>query len=78
VTTLEKPKTPHRDSPDPGPSNWPSAASPRCRTGRGCHDAIYAARAGGGIIEDVDGNRLIDLGSGYFAVTDDRQTPHPG
>ncbi|MFF4260198.1 4-aminobutyrate--2-oxoglutarate transaminase [Streptomyces sp. NPDC001663] len=25
---------------------------------------VFAARAGGGIIEDVDGNRLIDLGSG--------------
>ncbi|WP_416966818.1 4-aminobutyrate--2-oxoglutarate transaminase [Streptomyces sp. 4F14] len=25
---------------------------------------VFAARAGGGIVEDVDGNRLIDLGSG--------------
>ncbi|TKV59302.1 4-aminobutyrate--2-oxoglutarate transaminase [Nakamurella flava] len=29
---------------------------------------VYVQRAGGGIIEDVDGNRLIDLGSG-IAVT---------
>ncbi|MFJ5264604.1 4-aminobutyrate--2-oxoglutarate transaminase [Streptomyces sp. NPDC088387] len=29
---------------------------------------VFAARAGGGIIEDVDGNRLIDFGSG-IAVT---------
>lgn len=29
---------------------------------------LYVQRAGGGIIEDVDGNRLIDLGSG-IAVT---------
>ncbi len=29
---------------------------------------VYATRASGGVIEDVDGNRLIDLGSG-FAVT---------
>ncbi|MDY6054624.1 4-aminobutyrate--2-oxoglutarate transaminase [Micrococcus sp.] len=29
---------------------------------------VFAARAGGGVIEDVDGNRLIDLGSG-IAVT---------
>ena len=29
---------------------------------------VYARRAGGGIVEDVDGNRLIDLGSG-IAVT---------
>lgn len=29
---------------------------------------VYAARAGGGVVEDVDGNVLIDLGSG-IAVT---------
>ncbi|MFH8796653.1 4-aminobutyrate--2-oxoglutarate transaminase [Streptomyces sp. NPDC017941] len=29
---------------------------------------VFAARAGGGVIEDVDGNRLIDFGSG-IAVT---------
>ena len=29
---------------------------------------VYAARAAGGIVEDVDGNRLIDLGAG-IAVT---------
>lgn len=29
---------------------------------------VYAARAAGGILEDVDGNRLIDLASG-IAVT---------
>ncbi|MDO4240085.1 4-aminobutyrate--2-oxoglutarate transaminase [Micrococcus sp.] len=29
---------------------------------------VFAARAGGGIVEDVDGNRLIDLGAG-IAVT---------
>ena len=31
--------------------------------------AVYAARAGGGIVEDVDGNRLIDLGSGIAVTT---------
>jgi 4-aminobutyrate aminotransferase / (S)-3-amino-2-methylpropionate transaminase / 5-aminovalerate transaminase len=30
---------------------------------------VYASRAGGGIIEDVDGNRLIDLGSGIAVTT---------
>jgi 4-aminobutyrate aminotransferase / (S)-3-amino-2-methylpropionate transaminase / 5-aminovalerate transaminase len=30
---------------------------------------VYAARAGGGIVEDVDGNRLIDLGSGIAVTT---------
>ncbi|GGB14686.1 4-aminobutyrate aminotransferase GabT [Flexivirga endophytica] len=30
---------------------------------------VYAARAAGGIIEDVDGNTLIDLGSGIAVTT---------
>ena len=30
---------------------------------------VYAARADGGIVEDVDGNRLIDLGSGIAVTT---------
>jgi 4-aminobutyrate aminotransferase/(S)-3-amino-2-methylpropionate transaminase len=31
--------------------------------------SVFAARAAGGIIEDVDGNRLIDLGSGIAVTT---------
>ncbi len=30
---------------------------------------VFAARAAGGIVEDVDGNRLIDLGSGIAVTT---------
>ncbi|MCW2686681.1 MAG: 4-aminobutyrate aminotransferase [Mycobacterium sp.] len=30
---------------------------------------VYAARAGGGVLEDVDGNRFIDLGSGIAVTT---------
>jgi 4-aminobutyrate aminotransferase / (S)-3-amino-2-methylpropionate transaminase / 5-aminovalerate transaminase len=30
---------------------------------------VFAARAGGGIVEDVDGNRFIDLGSGIAVTT---------
>ena len=30
---------------------------------------VVAPRAGGGIVEDVDGNRLIDLGSGIAVTT---------
>jgi 4-aminobutyrate aminotransferase/(S)-3-amino-2-methylpropionate transaminase len=30
---------------------------------------VFAARAGGGIVEDVDGNTLIDLGSGIAVTT---------
>lgn len=36
---------------------------------------VYAARAGGGIVEDVDGNRLIDLGSGIAVTTIGNASP---
>ena len=43
-----------------------AAAVPR---GVGNTMPVYVARAGGGIVEDVDGNRLIDLGSGIAVTT---------
>ncbi|OBJ59961.1 4-aminobutyrate--2-oxoglutarate transaminase [Mycobacterium sp. 1423905.2] len=36
---------------------------------------VYVSRAGGGIIEDVDGNRLIDLGSGIAVTTVGNSAP---
>lgn len=36
---------------------------------------VYCARAFGGIIEDVDGNRLIDLGSGIAVTTIGNSAP---
>jgi 4-aminobutyrate aminotransferase/(S)-3-amino-2-methylpropionate transaminase len=36
---------------------------------------VYTARAGGGILEDVDGNRLIDLGSGIAVTTIGNASP---
>ena len=36
---------------------------------------VYAARAFGGIIEDVDGNRLIDMGSGIAVTTVGNASP---
>jgi len=36
---------------------------------------VFAARAGGGIVEDVDGNRLIDLGSGIAVTTIGNSAP---
>ena len=36
---------------------------------------VYAARAFGGIVEDVDGNRLIDLGSGIAVTTVGNASP---
>lgn len=37
--------------------------------GLGTAQQTWAYRAGGGIVEDVDGNRLIDLGSGIATTT---------
>ncbi|MGZ5392803.1 MAG: 4-aminobutyrate--2-oxoglutarate transaminase, partial [Mycobacterium sp.] len=36
---------------------------------------VYASRAFGGIVEDVDGNRLIDLGSGIAVTTIGNSSP---
>ena len=36
---------------------------------------VFAARAGGGILEDVDGNRFIDLGSGIAVTTIGNSSP---
>lgn len=36
---------------------------------------VYCSRAGGGIVEDVDGNRLIDLGSGIAVTTIGNASP---
>src|SRR6202163_5124053 len=55
----------------PGPTSreliaGKAASRPR---GVGTTMPVYVARAGGGIVEDVDGNRLIDLGSGIAVTT---------
>ena len=36
---------------------------------------VFAARAAGGIVEDVDGNRFIDLGSGIAVTTIGNSAP---
>ncbi|MFS8202079.1 4-aminobutyrate--2-oxoglutarate transaminase [Streptomyces sp. CWNU-52B] len=54
----------------PGPKSQELQArrSAAVAAGVGSVLPVFAARAGGGILEDVDGNRLIDFGSG-IAVT---------
>ncbi len=62
---------PDRSSPScrvPGPGRCRNAATPRCRPGSGPPSPVFIERAGGGILVDVDGNSLIDFGSG-IAVT---------
>ncbi|MFI2752736.1 4-aminobutyrate--2-oxoglutarate transaminase [Cellulomonas sp. P22] len=54
----------------PGPQSLALAARRTSAVAGGVSSSspVYVARASGGVIEDVDGNRLIDLGSG-IAVT---------
>jgi 4-aminobutyrate aminotransferase/(S)-3-amino-2-methylpropionate transaminase len=55
----------------PGPASLALAKRRAAAVTRGIGSTmpVYAARAGGGIVEDVDGNRLIDLGSGIAVTT---------
>jgi 4-aminobutyrate aminotransferase/(S)-3-amino-2-methylpropionate transaminase len=75
VSTLEQSR--YLGTPIPGPK---SAAliqrkAAAVSTGIGTTMAVYAARAGGGIVEDVDGNRFIDLGSGIAVTTIGNASP---
>ncbi len=55
----------------PGPSSRELIDRKASAVSRGVGNTmpVYVARAGGGIVEDVDGNRLIDLGSGIAVTT---------
>jgi 4-aminobutyrate aminotransferase/(S)-3-amino-2-methylpropionate transaminase len=55
----------------PGPASVQLARRRAAAVARGVGSAMpfYAERAGGGIVEDVDGNRLIDLGAGIAVTT---------
>ncbi|AKU17580.1 4-aminobutyrate--2-oxoglutarate transaminase [Luteipulveratus mongoliensis] len=55
----------------PGPRSQELAARRTAAVAQGVGSVmpVYAARAGSGVIEDVDGNLLIDLGSGIAVTT---------
>jgi 4-aminobutyrate aminotransferase / (S)-3-amino-2-methylpropionate transaminase / 5-aminovalerate transaminase len=69
VTTLEQSR--HLATAIPGPKSLALIDRKAAAVSRGVGTTmpVYAARAGGGIVEDVDGNRLIDLGSGIAVTT---------
>lgn len=75
MSTLEQ--TRHLATALPGPKSAALAArkSAAVSNGIGTTMPVYAARAGGGIVEDVDGNRLIDLGSGIAVTTIGNASP---
>src|SRR3954467_230626 len=64
-------------TPLPGPKSQEIAARRSAAVSAGVSSTlpVYAARAGGGVIEDVDGNLLIDLGSGIAVGTVGNSAP---
>lgn len=61
----------------PGPNSQALIGRKSAAVARGVGNTmpVYAVRAGGGIVEDVDGNRLIDLGSGIAVTTIGNSSP---
>jgi 4-aminobutyrate aminotransferase/(S)-3-amino-2-methylpropionate transaminase len=75
VSTIEQSR--HLATAIPGPESSALMARKTGAVARGVGNTmqVYAARAGGGIVEDVDGNRLIDLGSGIAVTTIGNASP---
>src|SRR6476659_6696589 len=75
VSTLEQSR--HLATAIPGPRSKELIDRKLAAVSRGIGNTmpVYTARAGGGIIEDVDGNRLIDLGSGIAVTTIGNASP---
>ena len=67
----------HRATPLPGPRSIQRMERKLAAVsaGVGTTMPVFAARAAGGIVEDVDGNRLIDLGSGIAVTTVGNSAP---
>ncbi len=75
MTTLEQSRKLLTEIPGPGSIELAKRRVAAVSHAVGVTMPIYAARAGGGIIEDVDGNRLIDLGSGIAVTTIGNSSP---
>ncbi|GJF08631.1 aspartate aminotransferase family protein [Mycolicibacterium cyprinidarum] len=75
MSTLEQSR--HLATAIPGPRSSELIARKSAAVARGIGNTmpVYAARAFGGIVEDVDGNRLIDLGSGIAVTTIGNASP---
>lgn len=65
------PQSRHLATEIPGPGSVRLAARRAAAVARGVSSVmpVYAVRADGGIVEDVDGNRLIDLAAGIGVTT---------
>ena len=75
MSTVEQSR--HLATAIPGPRSSELIARKNSAVSRGVGSTmpVYAARAFGGIVEDVDGNRLIDLGSGIAVTTIGNASP---
>jgi 4-aminobutyrate aminotransferase/(S)-3-amino-2-methylpropionate transaminase len=75
VTAVEQ--TRHLATTIPGPKSSALIERKTAAVSRGVGTTmpVYAARAAGGIVEDIDGNRLIDLGSGIAVTTIGNASP---
>ena len=75
MSTVEQSR--HLATAIPGPRSSELIARKNAAVSRGVGTTmpVYAARALGGIVEDVDGNRLIDLGSGIAVTTIGNASP---
>ena len=75
MTTLEQSRRLVTEIPGPGSVELSKRRVAAVSHGIGVTMPVYTARAAGGIIEDVDGNRLIDLGSGIAVTTIGNASP---
>jgi len=75
VTDLEQSRLLATDIPGPRSKELAARKSAAVSSGVGVTMPVYCQRAFGGIVEDVDGNRLIDLGSGIAVTTIGNSSP---
>ncbi|GBG38265.1 4-aminobutyrate--2-oxoglutarate transaminase [Mycobacterium montefiorense] len=75
MTSLEQTRQLVTEIPGPRSLELNKRRSAAVSHGVGVTLPVFVARAGGGIVEDVDGNRLIDLGSGIAVTTIGNSSP---
>ncbi len=75
VASLEQTRQLVTEIPGPASLELTKRRAAAVSSGVGITMPVFAARAGGGIVEDVDGNRLIDLGSGIAVTTIGNSSP---
>ena len=75
MSTLEQSRHLATEIPGPRSSELIKRKTTAVARGVGNTMPVYAARAYGGIVEDVDGNRFIDLGSGIAVTTIGNSSP---